>query len=92
MAVIIAYTPMKSFAVLQHDRYLCARINQGFQIGGFGTRVLRMHKVLSFRIIAGSFSCMSSSKAMPFGESHKEATLPSQLMFGRLWLPAAHCS
>jgi hypothetical protein len=49
VAVVVAYPALKPLAGEQHDCDLRARIDQGFQILGFGTCFLRIDRALHSR-------------------------------------------
>ena len=49
IAVVISDAAVEALAVFQHDGNLGPRINQGFQIIGFRSRLLRADKIVDVR-------------------------------------------
>ena len=70
--VIIAYMTMKPLSILHNHGDLCMQIHQRFQIGRFGSRMLRMNEVAGLRRVGEPFCRMPSPEMMSSGKSHLE--------------------
>ena len=76
IAVIIADMPVKLFPIYHHYRDFRVRIDQGFEVSGFGSsRLFRVHKFLDPGRPAEPFRRMFSSEMIPSGKSHKSPPL-----------------
>jgi len=70
MAVKIADTSLKPFTAIQYYGNFCVRVNKGFQVGGFGSCMLRIDRRLDLRRPVKSLLRMYSFKMASFWKGH----------------------